>query len=527
MRNRKNWVIAVVLIAVTAGGLWALRSRNGSSAAASTYTQPFTVARGNLVASISPTGEVSPVEMVALSVDVTKLELIELNVTTGQEVKKGTVLARIDPSSLERAVEQAKADLLSAEETLNEAKNPYSELDREKAELDVAQAEASLEEARLDGLDQAIREAEFNLKSAQLNLTITQKGSTVGKTVRDLAYTAAWHERKLSSLKAQLAEGKTDQATVDEQEEALAEARTKLEAAQANARSTLTAAEDKVADAEEALAKLQSGSSALGTLQIRNRIAQAEYNLAKAQDTLATILAGADARAVQLAQARYDAAQANLEKAQETLEAATVVAPFDGTVIAVGAEVGDLVSSGTSIVTLADLSGLEVLASVDETDISQVQVGQQAQITFDALTGSTFRGKVLEVPLEGTLSQNVVSYQVRLSLEGAENASLLPGMTANVTIITGQRQDVLLVPLLAVQESEDGEVVLVQDPASGQTATTRVQVGLNDGTYVEILRGLIEGDVVVVEYEASTEQQGLGIGMQGFGRMLSGQTRGR
>ena len=168
--------------------------------------------------------------------------------------------------------------------------------------------------------------------------------------------------------------------------------------------------------------------------------------------SLATIQAGADAKTVQLAQARYEAAQATLDKAQATLEAATIVAPFDGTVVAVGAEVGDLVSSNTSIVTLADLSGLEVLASVDETDISQVKVGQEAQITFDAFTGSTFRGKVLEVPLQGTLSQNVVTYQVRLSLEGAQDVSLLPGMTANVKIVTGQRQNVLLVPLLASAE---------------------------------------------------------------------------
>ncbi len=528
MRNWKRWVVAALLIAVAGGGFFALRSRKNSSAASSTYTQDFTVARGNLVASISPTGEVSPVKQVALSVDVTKLELIELNVTSGQKVPKGTVLARVDSSSLERAVEQDKADLLSAEEALDKAKNPYSELEREKAELDVAQAEAALQEAQLDSVDKALQQAKYNLQSAQLNLAIARHSSTAGKTVRDLQYTVAWHERKLSNLQSQLQQGKVDRATVDEEAEALAEAQAKLETAQANARSTLTSAEDKVAEAEEALAQLQGGSSALSVLQIRNKVAQAEYNLAKAKDNLATILAGPDAKTVQLAQARYEAAQATLEKAQETLEAATIVAPFDGTVIAVGAEVGDLVSSGTSIVTLADLSGLEVIASVDETDISQVEVGQKAQISFDALTGRTFSGKVLEVPLEGTLAQNVVSYEVRFSLESAEDADLLPGMTANVNIVTGQKQNVLLVPLLAIQQGDTGDVVLVRDSTTGTTATAPVQVGLNDGTYVEIVRGLIEGDVVEVQYEATTEQQGLGTGgLGGFGRMLSGGTRGR
>jgi HlyD family secretion protein len=297
-----------------------------------------------------------------------------------------------------------------------------------------------------------------------------------------------------------------DQATVDEEAQALAEARTQLQAAQANASSNLTTAEDKVAETEDALAQLQSGSNALGVLQIQNQVAKAEYNLAKAKDSLATILAGPDSKSVQLAQARYEAAQATLDKAQATLAAATIVAPFDGTVLAVGAEVGDLVSSNTSIITLADLSGLEVLASVDETDISQVKVGQEAQITFDAITGSTFKGKVLEVPLQGTLSSNVVTYQVSLSLEGAQNAALLPGMTANVKIITGQHQNVLLVPLLAIQQSDTGDVVLVQD-SNGAAVQTPVQVGLNNGTYVEVTRGLNEGDRVVVEYQSTSSTQ--------------------
>jgi len=180
-------------------------------------------------------------------------------------------------------------------------------------------------------------------------------------------------------------------------------------------------------------------------------------------------------------------------------------------------------------VTLADLSGLEVLASVDETDISQVKVGQEAQITFDAISGRTFRGKVLEVPLEGTLSSSVVSYQVRLSLEGAEGVDLRSGMTANVKIVTGQRQNVLLVPLLAIQQGDTGDVVLLRDPKAETSATTPVQVGLNDGTYVEVVRGLNEGDVVEVQYEATSAsgQQGFGISVGGFGRMISGETRGR
>ena len=122
------------------------------------------------------------------------------------------------------------------------------------------------------------------------------------------------------------------------------------------------------------------------------------------------------------------------------------------------------------------------------------------------------------VPLEGKLSQNVVTYQVRLSLQGAQDVALRSGMTANVKIVTGQRQNVLLVPVLAVQQGDDGDVVLVQASGpQGAATTTRVEVGLNDGTYAEVKRGLNEGDLVVIEYQSTTQQQG---GFPGGGFMI-------
>lgn len=502
-----KWALTLILVgALVFAGSRLLRGQSSESQASS-YTQLYTVTRGNLVASVSPTGQVSPTERVVLTVDVNKLPLIELNVAVGQQVKKGDVLARIDPSALEREVQEAEADLLSAEEALEKANNPYNELDRQKAELDVAQAEVALEEAKLATVDKDVEEATRTLQQAKDKLVALQNDQSVQEQIERLQYQANV---------AEVEHGKMLEGPVTTEEgrdklllayNRMMDAKDNLEAAQARAALDLLNASNSVAKAEEALAKLQGSPNAVGALQVQNRVAQAEYNLAKSKDTLATILAGPDAKTVQLAQARCEAAQANLEEAQETLEAATIVAPFDGTVVAVGAEVGDLVSAGTSIVTLADLSGMQVLASVDETDISQVKVGQEAEITFDALTGRTFSGQVLEVPLQGTVSQSVVTYQVRMSLEGAENVSLRSGMTANIRIITGQHDNVLLVPLLAIQQDDTGDVVLVQNATTGTSSTTPVQVGLNDGTYVEIIRGLNEGDVVVFEYESTSEEE--------------------
>jgi HlyD family secretion protein len=502
---KRVFIGGLALILVGALAWVGIRVLRGQSQTAS-LTRVVTVGRGNLVTSITPTGEVSAQHQAQLSFDVNKIPLLELRVAAGQQVKKGQVLARIDTATLQQAVDQAKADLLSAEEALAKAQKPYTALDRQKAELDVAQAQVALEEARQATADKTLRDAANALQQAQDKLAALQNSTSTQEQIDRLQWQANVAEAEHGKLldDPNPTEQKRDRQLLAYNR--MLDAKDNPETAKAQAALNLLNAQNTVIQAEETLAGLQAGSETLALAQARNKVAQAEYNLAKAKDTLATIVAGPDAKTVQLAQARYDAAKATLAKAQAALEAATMIAPFDATVISVGAKVGDLVSSGTTVVTLADLTDLRVLATVDETDISGVQVGQEAQITFDAFPGRKFKGKVLEVPLEGSLVQNVVSYKVPVSLGVIEGVSLKPGMTANLSIVVGRRQNVLLVSVLTVQQGEEGDVVLVQDSPNGAAVATPVELGLSDGTNVEVLRGLNEGDQVVVQYQTTTQQ---------------------
>ena len=140
------WVFLVILVAAGTG-LGVLRIRGGAGQTASLY-EVFTVGRGSLVAAIAPTGEVYAPRRAELSFDVSKLPLTELHVTPGQQVKAGDVLARIDLTTLERAVTQAEADLTVAQDNLEKARNPYSELDLTQSRLSVTQAEIALEDAQ-------------------------------------------------------------------------------------------------------------------------------------------------------------------------------------------------------------------------------------------------------------------------------------------------------------------------------------------------------------------------------------------
>ena len=318
--------------------------------------------------------------------------------------------------------------------------------------------------------------------------------------------------------------------TLEEALEALAEAQNALDLARLNASLTLAGAQDNVtqvedalSDAREKLAELQAGPDALALAKADNAITQAEYQIAKAQDDLDTMLAEADPKVVKLAQIKYDTAAADLAEAQKALEKSVMVAPFSGTIVSVKVEVGDEVSASDVILTMANLSELRVMAFIDETEITQVEVGQDVRITFDAFPGYVFEGRVLEVPIQGELSQNVVIYEVPISLEGIDDVNLKPGMTANLSIVTAHRDNALLLPVYAVRWSDEGNVVMVQDTPDSGAMLIPVQTGITDGTYVEIVRGLNEGDSVIVQYAQQEEETvfGLGGGM-GIGRPPEG-----
>jgi HlyD family secretion protein len=538
-------VILVSAVLLIGGGLLGYRLlRSGEQA--TTYSQEVVVERGTIVATIAPTGEVYAPRQAELSFDVTKITLTELNVTPGQQVKAGEVLARIDTTSLERAVTEAEAQLTIAQSDLEEVQEPYTELDLTQAQVAVAQAEVSLAEAQetlydllnpdIATAEAAVRDAAAELESAKNNLIVVQKSDVVSKNVRDREFEHTWYENNYGTFLKAYERGEETKTRLEWEWNALMTAKENLDSARAAAAKALNDAENKVAQAEDALqeaqedlATLQAGPDSLELDKDKTQVAQAEYTLEKAQADLAEIQAGPDPEDVEVAQAKVVTAQADLEEAQAALEAATMVAPFDGTIIDVGAEVGDLVSSSIVMVTLADLSHLEVEALVDETDISQVEIGQEAEITFDALAGKKFSGKVLSVPLQGTLSQNIVTYEVPVSLEGTEGVTLKPGMTANLKITVGKKENALLVPAMAVQYEEGLATVLVQDNPAASPVATNVEVGLSDGTYTEIVRGLNEGDLVVITFTPAEEESSPGgpgmMGIPGAGQGGGGPPR--
>ncbi len=208
--------------------------------------------------------------------------------------------------------------------------------------------------------------------------------------------------------------------------------------------------------------------------------------------------------------------------AQLNLAWTKITAPLDGYVTNVNIQVGQQSSVSAQPIVVADLSRLEAQVTVAETDVPRIQVGQPVQMTFDALTGQTFAATVVEVAYVGTVTSGVVNYPVTIALDpsgtsAAQNASqqIRPGMTANVTIVVEERDNVLLVPNRAVKTT--GKQKIVNVVVDGKPTPANVTLGMSGDTQSEVVSGLNEGDVVVVQQTTTTTSGGGGFGGPGGG----------
>ena len=239
--------------------------------------------------------------------------------------------------------------------------------------------------------------------------------------------------------------------------------------------------------------------------------------------------------------ARYEAAQHNVEQAEDDLSKTRITSPMDGLVSSLQAEKGETVipgtmnNPGTVIMTVSDLSSIEIEVDVDETDIALVKVGQPAEIAVDAFRDTTFKGRVVEVGSSaltagaGLGQEQVTNFRVKVQLLD-KVAGIKPGMTATADITTAERKNVLAVPIQAVvlrdsselSKSKDkgkkdsGAFASTPEPSTGsanpkkkkelegvfiiregKAVFTPVAVGIADQQNIEVLSGLSEGDVII------------------------------
>jgi HlyD family secretion protein len=206
----------------------------------------------------------------------------------------------------------------------------------------------------------------------------------------------------------------------------------------------------------------------------------------------------------ELARAQLASDRISLAQAQQTLIDTKVISPMDGVVSALNVQKGMIIASaitnvggGSTVLTLSDLSHVFVLASVDESDIGKVELGQKVNVTADSYPGLVMHGKVVRIATRGVNTSNVVTFEVKIEVTGEEKKLLKPEMIAAVQIISAEKENVLVVPTLAVARKGKDLIVTVLDDKGAKTDRP-IEIGLGDGERWEVTGGLNEGETVLV-----------------------------
>ena len=488
------------------------------------------IERGNLRNTVTATGALQAVTTVQVGSQASGT-ISALYADFNSVVKKGQVVAQLDPSTAKAQVDQARANL--------------------------EQARASLANARAAVVNSRAGVSDAQARSLAARSTVQNNQAGVSGAQANVAVLKAQQDDALSLLKQQ--ESLLKAGVIAQRDYDVAMTAYKTAEARYN---------QAVAQLDQAKLAEQSSSSA-GIAQSQAAVEQSQAQVQQSQAQ------------VQQAAAQVQQAQAALSVAEVNLSHTTITSPIDGVVVSRDVNVGQTVAASLSAPTLFtianDLTQMQVIANIDQADIGLVEQAKSVKFSVDAFPGKDFDGKIAEMRLNPVNVQNVVTYNVVINVDNPDQ-KLKPGMTANLTITIDERNDVLKVPNSALrftpqdatrqrgnnasggqgqngqgqgqrrqrQQGDNSNFAPSSAPVlQGQTRIVwvlgqdnkperrRITVGLSDGAATEVVDGdLKEGDMVITgqTISGSSSAQNNQSRPPGFGnapRVGGGGGRGR
>lgn len=491
-------VVLLLLLRLLGGGSGAGLSLGGYSTEEASYR--------DLTVSVSGTGTVQPIHSGTIVAMVTG-DILEDHFEIGDTVEKDQILYVIDSETARTSVEQAELGV-------QQAKLSYDQAVRAAGDLTVTSAVSgqvsSIEVKKGDSVNAGMAvvtvtdnktmtlKCNFNSADAKniragqnATVTITATGETVAATVKNVSsYTAVGAGGTLvQAVEFSVSNpgGITGGMAATAQVGSLA-----CQSGGTFAYATETQVLAKASGTVDAIYVSEGTTVAPGTKLLH-------LDAANMDDQVKT------------AALAVENAQLNLESAQDMLDNYQIKAPISGTVTQKDLSAGDNVGQvgTTTMAVISDLSALTFDMMIDELDIPKVQQGQRVEITVDALPGRTFTGYVDKININGVTANGVTNYPVTVMVE-TPDPELLPGMNVSAEIIIERVEHVLTVPLSAVGRGDTvkvlpAEAVSEKDGSIDYTMAEerKVTLGANDSTYVEITGGLQEGDLVLIERQAT------------------------
>ena len=385
----------LLIVALVSGIILSVRS----SASAAYVTAP--VVQQDLTQNVTASGTVNPQNTINVGTQVSGT-ISAIYVDYNSRVKKGQLLARLDPTQLQAQMQQAQASLAQAEAQAAAAQETAN---GNSTAISVAQANSAAQAANAQAAQAAI-------ETADANITKSQSAAQVANVT-------------VQRDKALLAQGYIPRSQYDTDQSNAVAAESALKSAQA----------------ASIQARAQASAGASQAAASSDQAAQAASTAAGSSDT------------AQGAQAAVGAAQAQVAQAQYNLDRSVITSPTNGTVISRSVSVGQTVAASLQTPTLftiaQDVRKMEVDIAVGEPDIGNVRSGDPVSFNVLAYPNETFRGVVSQVRENPTTVQNVVTYTVITLVNNPQNR-LLPGMTANATIGVATAHNALVVPTQAL-----------------------------------------------------------------------------
>lgn len=512
-RTPWGWIALILIIVVLAAGFFFMQSRAANLAAGE-----FDTAEVDLITvrtTVDASGSVQPRQSAVLYWKTTGM-VGEVPVRVGDQVEAGALLMALDPATTPPNIISAQAELIAAQEALNTLLNPSM--------MTVANAQSSTADAYL-----AIAQAEDNLNRL-IDLT-SGVDTALDQAVTD-ARNALADSRELyplanASLEAQMLyramrttdrafavyqdlEEQYDDADSEQQPEllpALNAAEASYEAAQALEKELASELDEEAvdlldtqsqaqADYDEAVTEFINDISgdnaqlkAVNLVKAQAQVTLAEASLFDALQHLNTLKSRPDS-------ADLAAAEARLQAAQASVDLAVLTAPFSGEVLAVYYKSGDLANQQQPAVTLADLSELYITVLVDETEVTSIEVGDPVSVTFSALPDVELEGQVSEIGMMGQTVQGLVKYEVDVLLNPTD-VQIPLGVTADISIEINIEENVIAVPIEALQSDSQGEFVNIV-ASDGTLQRINVESGAIVGDDVAVEGNLQAGDTVQI-----------------------------
>ena len=494
LKKNWKWLVPVLCVAV-AGGVFLLRPQQAKPASVDASYTEAAPERRDVTNTLSGTGTLNPANTYTVK-SLVDGKVLTGTIEEGNIVEESNVLYTIDSSD-------ASTNFEKAEIAMQQAQRSYDKVvDRQYVRAEVAGVVSSLKVTKGDEVTSGqevavIRDSSRMLLTLEFpaadaaNFSVGQSAAvTLDGTFEQLDGTVT-SVSGTDALSAGNLLTRTVTITVKN-----AGGLTTAQAATASINGVSSIGSATFAyQAERTLTAQASGTVTSINVQEGSEVAKDDIILGLSGDDLT--------ESIQSASESLRSAEISMQNLQDTMNNYTITAPISGTIIEKDAKVGDAVKTGDTLCIVYDLSYLEMNINVDELQISSISVGQQVQITADAVPDKTYVGTVTRVSMKGASNGGTTTYPVSIRIDDTDG--LRPGMNANAEIVVAKANNALVVPNAAVVR---GSYVLVtKDSPSAASADTAmeapegfvyvpVKTGVSDDDYTQIVSGIQEGDTI-------------------------------